>query len=88
MVGRIFYTYPSNEERKWLQSLIDEAIFSEAPFAAEKEETKASLELLQKWGKDGLTDKIFKQIQADYTRLFIGPGKVIAPLWESVYFSE
>ena len=88
LIGRIVYTYPDNEERTWLQSLIVEGVFSEVPFAADKDETKAGLELLQKWGENGLTDEVFELLQVDYTRLFIGPGKVIAAPWESVYFSE
>jgi TorA maturation chaperone TorD len=31
---------------------------------------------------------MFEDVQADYTRLFIGPGQVLTPPWESVYFSE
>ena len=88
MVGRILYTYPFNEERTWLQSLIDEDIFSEAPFAADNDDSKTGLKLLQKWGKEGLSDESFERLRADYTRLFIGPGKVIAAPWESVYFSD
>ncbi len=88
MAGRIFYVYPEKAERTWLQSLIDEEIFSEAPFATKKEETIAGLKLLQRWGDDGLADEGFEKIQLDYTRLFIGPGKLIAAPWESVYFDE
>jgi TorA maturation chaperone TorD len=88
LLGRIVFAYPEEEERKWLQSLIDEDVFSEAPFAAKKEETKAGLNLLKKWEENGLTDESFEHMQADYMRLFIGPGKVIAAPWESVYFNE
>ena len=88
LLGRIAYTYPDNEERTWLQSLIEEDIFSEAPFAVEEEETNTGLKLMQKWGKNGFSDELFEHMQADYTRLFIGPGKVIAAPWESVYFGE
>ena len=88
MLGRIFYTYPDKEERKWLQSLIDEDIFSEAPYAAGKDETNAGLLVLQKWEENGLTDEIFKSMQADYTRMFIGPSKLSAAPWESVYLNE
>lgn len=88
MLGRIFYTYPTNDERTWLQSLIDQDIFSEAPFAGDKNETKAGLKLLQNWAGQGLSDKGFKSLQADYTRLFIGLGEGFAAPWESVYFSE
>ena len=88
LISRVIYNYPENEERTWLKTLIKEDVFSGAPFAAEKDETKASLQLLQKWGENGLTDEIFERMQVDYMRLFIGPGKVIAAPWESVYFSE
>ena len=88
LLGRVFYSYPNNEERTWLQSLIEEDVFSEVPFAAEKDETKAGLEFLQKWGKNGITDEAFANMQADYTRLFIGSGKVLAPPWESVHFGD
>jgi TorA maturation chaperone TorD len=88
LLGRIVYKYPSDEERPWLKSLIDEDVFSEVPFAAEQDETKAGLTRLQKWKKEGLSDESFTKIQADYTRLFIGPGKVLAPPWESVHFGD
>jgi TorA maturation chaperone TorD len=88
LLGRIFYCYPENEERTWLQSLVDEDVFSEVPFAADENETKAGLELLQKWGKNGIADEVFGNVQADYTRLFIGPDKVLAPPWESVHFGD
>ena len=88
MLGRIFYTYPTKDERAWLQTLIDQDIFSEAPFAAEKKETQAGLQLLQNWAAQGLSDKVFKGLQDDYTRLFIGLEEVPAAPWESVYFNE
>jgi len=88
MLGRIFYTYPTNDERTWLQTLIDQDIFSEAPFASEKDETNAGLKLLQNWADQGLSNEVFKSLQADYTRLFIGLGKGFAAPWESVYFNE
>ena len=87
-VGRIVYNYPNNEERTWLQSLIDEHVFSEVPFAADKDETKAGLEFLQNWEKNSIGDEAFENMRADYTRLFIGLDKVIAPPWESVYFGD
>ena len=89
MLGRIFYTYPTDQERAWLQTLIDQDIFSEAPFAADQKLTGAGLELLQDWARPGLSDEGFKSVQADYTRLFIGLGDDgFAAPWESVYFSE
>lgn len=88
LLGRVIYNFPSNEERTWFQSIIEEDVFSEVPFAAGNEETNVGLKLLQGWGKDGLTDEKFLSMQADYTRLFMGPDKVIAAPWESVYFNK
>jgi putative dimethyl sulfoxide reductase chaperone len=88
LLGRAIYNYPENEERTWLQSLIDEDVFSEAPLAVDRDETKAGLGFLQKWGENGLADEAFANMQVDYTRLFIGPGKVLAAPWESVYLGD
>ncbi len=87
-IGRIWYRYPDKEEWAWIKSLIAEEIFSEAPFAAKQEQIKAGLGLLQKWGEAELTDEAFEKIQSDYTRMFIGPGKLKAAPWESVYLNE
>ena len=88
LMSRLIYNYPENEERIWLQTLIDDDVFVEAPFSADKDETKAGLEFLRNWGKNGITNEAFENIQADYTRLFIGPDGVIAPPWESVHFGD
>lgn len=88
LMGKSFYVYP---EKDWLQSLIEGDLFAEAPFAAEQPDVIAALAILQAWGEQnrtGLTDAAFDEIRVDYTRLFIGPGIVIAPPWESVHFSE
>jgi TorA maturation chaperone TorD len=87
-LGRAIYKYPDDKERSWLQSCIDDEVFSEVPFSSDNNDTQIGLKYLQRWQADGLTDTVFEQIQSDYTRLFIGPGKVLAPPWESVYFNE
>jgi TorA maturation chaperone TorD len=88
LLGRVFYTYPNQEERAWLQSLIEEQVFNETPFAPEQPDVIEGLRILQAWSSDGLDDRAFENLQGDYTRLFIGPGKVIVPPWESVYFDD
>ncbi|MGB3714837.1 MAG: molecular chaperone TorD family protein, partial [Candidatus Promineifilaceae bacterium] len=35
-----------------------------------------------------MSDEVFHALKADYTRLFIGPGQVLAPPWESVFVKE
>jgi TorA maturation chaperone TorD len=88
LLGRVFYTYPNREERAWLQSLIEEQVFSETPFAPEQPDVVEGLRMLQTWSQGGIDDHAFEDLQRDYTRLFIGPGKVIVPPWESVYFDD
>lgn len=85
LLSRVIYNYP---DRAWYQSLYDEDVFSEIPFTKDEHETKIGLGLMQKWGKEGITNESFEQLKVDYTRLFIGVGKVLASPFESVYFSE
>jgi len=88
LLGKAFYVYP---ERAWVQSLIDGDVFAEAPFAGEQPQVSAALDLLRTWSdqqRGGLSDPAFDDLLVDYTRLFIGPDKVLTPPWESVYFSE
>jgi TorA maturation chaperone TorD len=88
VLSRLIYTYPDGEAHEWINSLIDEQTFSEVPYAADQEAVIKGIEMLKKLGKDELTDEAFKEIRDDYSRLFIGIGKVLAPPWESVYFNE
>ena len=84
LLGKAFYAYP---EKAWMQSLKDQDIFAEVPFAETRPEVVTALGLLQQWTKSG-SEKSLDDLQSDYTRLFIGPGRVLTPPWESVYFSE
>lgn len=88
LLGKILYQYPEKDQRVWFQSLIDSEAFAEPPVKSTAVEMEEGLRLLQQWSQGGLTDKTFTEMQGDYLRLFIGPGKVIAPPWESVFFSE
>lgn len=88
LLGRVIYNYPEKDERTWLKSLFDEDVFSEVPFSADEVETKIGVELIQKWGKGGITDASFEELKIDYTRLLIGVGKVLAPPWESAHFGN
>ncbi|MBL8062460.1 MAG: molecular chaperone TorD family protein [Anaerolineales bacterium] len=88
MLGKILY---ADLDKNWLETLIQEDVFSEAPFGAEQVEIQRGIELLQRWTNENrgtLELPQFKTLQDDHLHLFIGLGKVIAPMWESVYFSE
>lgn len=88
LLGKLLFTFP---ERTWLASLAADSIFEEAPFAAEQPDVKAGLGLLNEWAEQnraGLSEQAFEEVAADYTRLFIGPGPVLAPPWETVFVRE
>jgi TorA maturation chaperone TorD len=87
LLGMVLFRYPDQD---LLQAVLDEEIFSEIPFAGEQPDVITGLSLLGSWfsenkGKDN--SELLSDLQADYTRLFIGPGKVLAPPYESVHFS-
>jgi TorA maturation chaperone TorD len=88
LLGKIIY---ADLDQAWLESLIRDEVFSEAPFGAEQVEMQRGIELQQRWtneNSEGLEAPQFKALQDDYLHLFIGLGHVLAPMWESVYFSE
>ena len=89
LLGKVLYNYP---DRHWLQTLADEDIFAELPLGNTQPDCQAGLVLLQRWtsaaAQGGVTAEVYDSLCADYTRLMIGPGKVVAPPWESVYVGE
>lgn len=88
LLGKLFYAEP---DKTWLQSLVDEGVFDEVPFAAERSETARGLELLRSWiqaNQASLNNGAFISVEGDYMRLFVGVGKLLAPPWESVYFND
>ena len=88
LLGRLVYEPLSKE---WLEDLINEDVFDEVPFGEGQRETALGLELLKKWSnlnKKELTDASFDDLRADNFRLFVGVNIVLAPLWESVHFTE
>lgn len=89
LLGKILYEVPA---REWLQPLIDNEVFTEAPFAETQPDVTAGLDLLAAWchtySHTNPSQDVLKEIQVDYTNLFTGMRKhPIAP-WESVYFNE
>ncbi len=88
LLGRILY---GELDKAWLESLIVEDVFGEAPFGADQAEIRHGLELLNRWSSEnrsGISEEEFKDLKADQMRLLIGIDRVLAPVWESVYFNE
>lgn len=75
----------------WLSSLRRNRIFDAIPFAADLPETAAALDVLRGWSAKDSGDLAPIEIEAledDYTRLFVGPGRLLAAPWESVYTNK
>ncbi len=88
LLGKTLYIYP---EKAWLQSLADEDVFTESPLGNTQPDVQRGLALLQGWAQSargGMSSEAFDDLRVDYTRLFLGVDKVLAPPWESVYFNE
>lgn len=88
LLGRLLYTFP---DREWYQLLLDEGVFAEVPFGACQPDVEAGLAQVQGWQRSvgsQLSPAAFAELQSDYSRLFAGPGKLLAAPWESVYFSD
>ncbi len=88
LLGKALYEEP---DQSWLESLISKGIFDEPPFGGEVTEIQQGMEILRRWSEKnraGIPGTEFDRIKQDHVRLFIGVGKIPAPPWESVYFSE
>ena len=87
LLGKLIYTLP---DRDFLQSLYDHEVFSEAPFAAGQPDISEGLKMLNQWSQqsDKISKEMIQDLNIDNTRLFVGLGRVLAPVWESVHFTE
>ena len=87
LLGRIFHGVP---DRELFAEIADQRVFDEVPFATGSSADEA-LRYLTDW-TDGcavpFSDDDFHSVSAEYTRLFVGTRRVLAPMWESVYFNR
>ena len=88
LLGKALYQEP---DKAWIHSLAAGQVFEEAPLQLQHPDAGQGLASLQKFSQgaeSGVSEQVFEELRLDYTRLFIGPGKVLVPPWESVYFNE
>ncbi len=82
-LSKALYAPPS---AKLLNTLASENLFAEWPLPAEQTETQQGLELLRAYCA-GWNESQLGALTEDYSRLFVGPDRLPAPPWESVYRS-
>lgn len=73
--------------RKFMKLLIEGDIVQAFPFADSNAVIRQAIDRIGKYLEqpDILSRKNCERLHWDYTRMFIGPGKVPAPPWESIY---
>ncbi len=83
-LGRCFYEAPRAE---WVTALAGDRLFEAWPFPSRDRGTAAGLAVLNGfcagWDPAGLG-----ALEWDFNRLFVGPGEMLAPPWESVHRSK
>ena len=83
-LGRCFYAPPDAE---WLTALAAGRLFEAWPLPSDEADTAAGLALLatycERWAPAQLD-----ALTWDFNRLFVGPGEMLAPPWESVHRSK
>jgi putative dimethyl sulfoxide reductase chaperone len=71
----------------FISLLLDDELFRAFPFAKTDAAIDQAVRRIEDYlgGPDALSSEAIDRLRWDYTRMFIGPGRVPAPPWESVY---
>lgn len=88
LLGKILYTFP---EKSWLDPILDEDLFVEAPFAKDHLDVVEGLSLLMDFSHKYASrnkDAILEDLKSEYTRLFDHTVRIPVAPWESVYLSK
>jgi TorA maturation chaperone TorD len=82
-INRVFYERPAGE---FIDTLIQEDLFAEWPLPDDNPFTREGLDTLRAFSA-GWSAGQLETLNKDYQQLFIGPHRLPAPPWESVYLS-
>jgi len=83
-LAQCFYKAP---DASWLSALREEGLFDSWPFRSKAEPVKAGLSALATYCAQWDPNRL-KELEWDFNRLFVGPGEMLAPPWESVHLSK
>ena len=83
-LGKVFFEPPTAD---LIEQLKQDNLFADWPLDGTNSMMARGLNTLQEYLQIW-DDKDFLDVRRDYTRLFIGPNRLPAPPWESVYRSE
>lgn len=82
-LARVFYEVPDAE---LVRSLVEDDLLADWPIESRQENLQSGLNLMRDFCR-GWNDEHLSVIKRDFQRLFIGPDRLPAPPWESVYRS-
>jgi putative dimethyl sulfoxide reductase chaperone len=88
LLAKALYGQPDSA---WLGELLASRVFDAVPFGQAVPEVEQAQRLLGAWAREhpeGLDDGAIEALVGDHTRLFIGPGKLLAAPWESSYVNR
>lgn len=88
LLAKTLYGAP---DRDWLDHIVQKQLFEEIPFGSELPEIAKAMICLRGWlaaTPSPTDDAAFVAVRDDYTRLFVGPGSLLAAPWESVYTNK
>ena len=83
------FLYPPQAEQ--LTMILQRQLFKEFPLDIADEQYQEALANLVRWTNENYASdlvNVTSSLNKDYTALFIGPGHLAAPPWESVYRTE
>ena len=83
-LAAVFHEPPTHA---FMTGLAAENLIAELPLSPAREETQIGMRLMgtfcAAWNESMMAD-----LESDFNRLFVGPGKPLAPPWESYYLSR
>lgn len=87
LLRRTFLEEPSKE---FLGIITEEGFIESFPFIEENKEIREGVSKVATFleGHDLTSEEDYDSLHWDYTRMFIGPDKLPAPLWESAYLNK
>ena len=74
-----------------IKTIIQQKLFEDFPLTLDTQDFVYALELLTSWAKENEhtdPETLCRELLQDYNALFVGPGHLLAPPWESVYLTE
>ena len=83
-LASVFHESPA---AAFINRVAAEGLFAEWPLSAAREETRTGVRLMGAFCAAWI-ESMLPELEADFNRLFIGPGRPLAPPWESYYLSR